>query len=125
MNQRLRIFAPLDALVVAAFLCGLGFCIPLFHALQPATVAVFRDNRKIAVYPLAENRTFTVKGREGPVTIAIQDKRVRVVSSNCPRGICMHAAAGSAEIRQIVCVPNHIIIELQAKKEGDLDGVTE
>ena len=125
MRQPIRLFAPLDTVVIALLAAALVLCFPLFHAIKPASAVVFRDNRKIAVYPLDQDRVFTVNGHEGPVTVSIRGKKVRILSSNCPKKICMHTAAAGDEIRQIVCVPNHIIIELQTQKDCDLDAVTQ
>jgi hypothetical protein len=120
-----RILAILDAIIILIISGSAIATVPLLSAHKPATVVVFRDNTTVARYPLSLPTVFTVPGQNGPVKIAIQDNSVRITESNCPRGICMHVGAIHNKGQQIVCAPNHILVQLESSSETGVDGVTE
>ena len=121
----LRPFLPLDALIIAACLAGAFAFWPFFQSLQPATVVVYRDNAKIAEYPLSVRKTVTIAGRNGNLTLSIHDNGVCVVSADCPKQICVHTGTIRQNGQQIVCAPNHILIELQSSSGKAVDAVTQ
>lgn len=124
MNGRaLRPFGGLDALVIALCAAGALAFWPLFLSHRPATLAVFRDNEKIAEYPLSDSRIVTLQGRLGDITISIRDGGACVLRSNCPKQLCVHAGTIRQTGQQIVCAPNHILIELQSPSGNTVDAV--
>jgi hypothetical protein len=125
MIHHLKPFAPLDFLIIALCLGGSFFFLPLFSSYQGASVAVFRDNDKIALYPLSAEKDMSVQGKLGPFVISIRNNTVCVVSSNCPRRICMHRGKIRNNGQQIVCAPNHILIELETSSRKAPDAVTQ
>jgi hypothetical protein len=113
----MRLFAPLDAVIIAVLLaCSLAF-VPFVNSLTRSTVVVYRDNTPIARYPLTTDKVFTAAGDIGPMTIEIRAGKVRVLSSTCDRRICARTAPISQPLSQIACVPNHILIEIGSEKE--------
>lgn len=118
-----RRFAPLDALVILALLCAGTAFLPFAASHAPSSAVVYRDNRIVAEYPLSSPAEFFVKGQSGGVTVRISDAAVSVVSSRCPRQICRHAGAIRRPFEQIVCVPNHLLIEIRSGGGRDLDAI--
>ena len=110
----------LGILFVAAFLF-----FPIMQCHTPATVVVLRDNSIIARYPLAENRSFTVEGSLGPMEIMIRNNAVSVISSCCLQKTCMHTGSINKTGRQIVCAPNHILIEITSPRKDTIDAITQ
>jgi hypothetical protein len=110
----IKVFAAADAVIIILLLGAAAACLPLLSSQAPATVAAYCDNRLIAEYPLAENREFTVTGAVGPMRIVIRDKRAFVASSTCRNGICTHTAPVCVAGSQIICVPNHMVVEIRA-----------
>lgn len=116
-------FAWADALVILLVAAGSALTLPAFGRLAPETVAVFRENRLIASYPLAENRTVTVDGYIGAVTIEIKDRKVEISHAGCPRGVCMKTGAIGRPHRQIVCAPNRILVTINSSAGDSLDAI--
>jgi len=126
MTQRLpRTFSWLDGIVIACCLAGALAFWPLLSSHRAAVVTVFRDHDEIAQYPLSMPRFVTLRGNLGPLTLSIAHNSVRVTQSTCPRQLCVHAGAISRNGQQIVCAPNHILIELSMPAGKSIDAVTQ
>jgi hypothetical protein len=102
--------------------CTVSF-VPFMQSHTPDTVVVYRDNVSIAQYPLTDNYLFTVKGAIGPMKIRIKDKTVSVDLATCPERICMRTRPISKTSQQIICEPNHIVLEISPAKDT-IDGVS-
>jgi hypothetical protein len=120
-----RTIAPLDIAIVACLLFGAFAFWPFVQSHGPATVVVFRDNICVARYPLASDKTFSIRGTDGHMTLLIRDNSVRVVESTCPRGICILTGAIRRRGQQIVCAPNHILVELETPSGSAVDAVSQ
>jgi len=122
--MQLRAFGLLDFFILAGLLCaGVAFW-PFFHSHQPAQVVVFHNKNILARYPLSDVSTFTVQGSTGPLIIDICDNSARVIHSTCLHGLCVKTGSISQTGQQIICAPNHILIEIVASSESKIDGVT-
>jgi hypothetical protein len=122
-GERPRRFTPLDALLILALLCAGTAFIPFAASQAPASVVIYHDNRIVAEYPLSSRQEFYIKGESGGVTVRISNAAVSVVSSRCPRQICRHSSAIRRPFEQIVCVPNHLLIEIRSGGGRDLDAI--
>jgi hypothetical protein len=118
-----RRFTPLDAVLILALLCAGSAFIPFAASHAPSLAVVYRDNRIVAEYPLSSPAEFFVKGENGGVIVRISDAAVSVVSSRCPRQICRHSSAIRRPFEQIVCVPNHLLIEIKSGERRDIDAI--
>jgi hypothetical protein len=125
MQHKLKFFSLIDPIIIIAFI-GFAFLFwPQFSSRTPATVVVFRDNIAIAQYPLSPERDFTLMGKEGPVTLRIRDNGVRMIQSTCSKQLCIQTGTIKHSGQQIVCAPNHIIVELSASGGKGPDAVTQ
>ena len=113
----------IDAVIIGLLLLGGCAFIPFLSTHAPAVAIVYRDNNVIAQYPLSSRSDFSIQGALGPMAVKIKDGKVSVVSSTCPRQICRHSAAVSRPFEQIVCVPNHILIELRSPATRRFDAI--
>ncbi|MBD3240380.1 MAG: hypothetical protein GF331_07330 [Chitinivibrionales bacterium] len=113
-----RTFGPADLVLICLLLVAGAAAFPLLGRTVPERVRVYRDDAIVAVFPIEEERTFTIAGAEGPVEIAITDGAAQVRHSTCRRGICMHAGPIRYPGQQIVCAPNHVIVEIQHAGSG-------
>lgn len=120
---QLRRFSWCDLLIIIALAAGIIASIPALKTLPPQSVTIFRDNQIIAEYPIDENRIFDVDGKKGKMRVQIKDKGVSVHTSTCSHQLCIRQGSISAPRNQIVCIPNHILITINAPKENDLDAV--
>ncbi|MBM3314959.1 NusG domain II-containing protein [candidate division WOR-3 bacterium] len=114
-------FRPLDALLIALLLAA-----PVLALVRrdrtPATelvVDVSRDGRLVGTYRLDRDRTVDV----GPdFKVEVSRGRVRVLDSNCPKGVCRHAGWRSAAGSSIICVPNRVVVGIRgANPEFDAE----
>lgn len=126
VSEKIRIFTWFDLLLIILIISGAVGSIPLIRANQPSTVAIYKDNSVYAEYPLNEDREISVKGHEGPMKVRIHDGCVSVSSSTCMKQICVKSGAISKPYRQLVCAPNHVLIEIRSHKktEQKIDAIT-
>jgi hypothetical protein len=113
-DSHIRVFTAFDALLIAVFIAFAAWFYPLMRSAAGDLLIVSRDNNEIARYPLNEDCLFTVKGRTGDMSIEIKNRRVKILSSTCPRNICAHHSPISKSKEGLVCVPNHIILEIRS-----------
>jgi hypothetical protein len=82
------------------------------------------DGKTVASYPLAgEAQTVTVEGDLGPVTIRLEEGKIRITQSPCPHQLCVKQGAVQAAGQTIVCLPNRLVIEITGPDSGKTDGL--
>lgn len=124
-TSTLRSFAIADVIIIIILLGGIFTIVPMIKSSMPNSVAVFRQNTMIAEYPLDTDLIFSVKGNRGPVEIEIKDRQVSILHVNCPHQICRRSGSISHPFEQLVCAPNHILLEIRSGgSEKAVDGVT-
>jgi hypothetical protein len=116
-------FTFVDAVFIALLLSAGSASIPLMATMAPRVATIYRDNRIVAQYPLSSPVEFSIKGASGDVSVRIRDGAVSVVSSHCPRQICRHTSAIKRPFEQVVCVPNHILIEIRSTGTRRFDAI--
>lgn len=90
-----------------------------------STVAVYIDNRLVAEYMLENDRIFDIKVDKGNVKVCVKNRKVSVLSSTCRRQVCVKSGKISRSYQQLVCAPNHVLIEIKGKSgEKDIDAIT-
>jgi hypothetical protein len=112
-----KAFAPFDGLVIILLVAGAVSCIPFLGSLTPASVVVYRDNQVIATFPIDQYKEFAVTGSLGQVAIDIGPSGARVYRAHCPNQICVHSAPIKRPGEQIICVPNHVVVEIGGAKQ--------
>jgi hypothetical protein len=121
-----RTFAFLDGLLALCLLAAGAVFVPLMQSRAPAEVVVHVDDRIAARYPLSAETSFEVDGTIGPLTIRVHNKGVSVTHATCPRGICVASGTIHLAGQQIVCVPNHVIVEISSRTTPDRpDAITQ
>ena len=117
MGKRIRLLKPADIIILILAGAAVFFAaIPAKKSEGALSVEVqgpSADGRRYLVsYPLAENRTFSVGGREGEITIEIADGSAFVASSPCKNRICVLSPPLTSEGEWIACVPGEVIIRI-------------
>lgn len=120
---QIRYFGVADLVIIVLLLAGILCALPALSALSPTTVSIYRDNNLIARYPLDTDRTFSVTGYVGMVTVAIKDHTVSIIKASCPHQICIQSGKISTAHAQIVCAPNHLLITIASPSSGTLDAI--
>ena len=85
-------------------------------------VVVSYKDREILRKSLALNDVYTVKGTLGDVQVEEKDKRVRVEKENSPYHLCSIQGWVEDANRPIVCLPNNIVVQIEAS-DTDSDDV--
>ena len=85
-------------------------------------VVVSYKDREILRKSLALNDVYTVKGTLGDVQVEVKDKGVRVEKENSPYHLCSIQGWVEDANRPIVCLPNNIVVQIEAS-DTDSDDV--
>jgi hypothetical protein len=114
-----------DILLVIVFIAAALSFIPVFYTSQPARVVVYKDNNVYAEYQLKTDREFNVKGYEGNMNVRIINNQVYIQSSTCKEQICVKTGKIGRSYQQLICAPNHILIEIHTNKvDKTIDAIT-
>ena len=83
------------------------------------------DNHKYGEYSLSNDTTFAIDGNIGEIDILVENGKVCIVETSCPKKICKKFGATSSVLKPIVCIPNKLIIEVNMNnpKEEKLDAI--
>lgn len=115
----LALFRPGDWLFV---LLGLGFCVISFPLAWQAGVAekavVKRGGEVFAELDLSRNRLLEVPGPLGVTTVAVDQRRVRVVSDPGPRQYCVRQGWLARPGEIAICAPNQVSVQVQGGREA-------
>ncbi len=78
---------------------------------------LYYDNKLLASCSLSEEGVLSITEKSSDVKVKIEENRVRILESNCPKQICVHTGWISAPGQTVVCVPNRILLEIKGKQE--------
>lgn len=131
-NKCIKIWKPLDALVILAVLAAAAACI-LFTAGAGQSggrlEAVIRKDgnmiKTVDLSKLAGPEEVAVDG-EIPVTVLLQDNGACVIKSGCKDKICVKTGLLTRVGQTVVCLPAKVTVELKAVEQttGQVDAVT-
>jgi hypothetical protein len=76
------------------------------------TAELYRDNRLVQAIPLYEDASYEIEAAQGVIRIAVEDKRLRVLSSPCAHGICAAHPPIITPGQRITCVPCAVSIAI-------------
>lgn len=122
MKKNLRLsFQKGDVFAVLIVACLMILSAVLFlprGETENGNVEIYKAGERIYVFPLTEERTFSVDGEYRNV-ISVKDGRVAMVESDCPGTDCVHTGWISSAGRSIVCLPNRVEIRITSFDEVD------
>jgi hypothetical protein len=104
-----------DYLVIVGVLVGALVTIPLLRetALASGRWAIVRlDGQIVHQLSLAKDQEVTVVGPAGETVIQVQGGRVRVLRSPGAQEICMRQGWIHKPGEALICLPNHVTIEI-------------
>lgn len=115
-------------LIVAAAVLLLAGILTLFllpRQEQALTVQVMQDGKVLLSRPLSEIGEpvlFEIDG-EFPLVLELSKQGVQVAETSCPGEDCLHTGTITDAGRQVICLPNRLIVTLQGADPG-YDAVT-
>ena len=88
---------------------------------QEKEAIVYHNNDVILKIDLTnkEKRMYTVNGDNGDVVIETVDGKVKVVEEVSPKHICSIQGYIENSMESIICLPNRIVIKINAKDDID------
>ena len=89
----------------------------VWFALRPGgeEAKVYVDGELRYTFSLSQDGEYDIL--DGRMTIGVSGGRVSVLRSDCPEQLCVHSAAQSVSGGLLVCLPNHVVIEV-GEREG-------
>ena len=109
---------PLD-FVFAGIVLGLGIFLTIKSFSQKGSIVTVNADGNRYEYSARQDGIYSVGGALGITTFEIKDGRVRIIDSPCPNKTCINQGWHSP----LVCLPNTVIITLEA--EGEFDAISE
>ena len=79
------------------------------------TVIIYKSDAIILETPLDRDQMIDLESFGVSMIIEIKDQKVRVVSSSCPHQICVSKGFTGRVHDPVICVPNHVMIEISGK----------
>lgn len=91
------------------------------QAVDKSQLFIYESSEVVEVLDLKEDKTITILNDQ--VHIQIKDSKVKVLKSDCPHKICINSGLIQYDNEVIACVPNRVLLEIQASKDNFLDAV--
>lgn len=107
-----------------------GVCVIVFivfsvmHRSQGSIIVITRNGELYGTYNLSQNQTIEIENTDHEVTntLQIKDGVAKMIEADCPDKLCMHQKAISVSKENIVCLPNRIVVTVEADHNEGLDG---
>ena len=117
MDRQKTLCILIIALIVFAAI--LGLFIVKGEKILEGEASVYSDGKRIRTIKLSpdDDYTFDVMNKDGKVnTIIVKQGKIGVLSADCPDKICVNTPHISDGLQPIVCVPNHLVIQIEARR---------
>lgn len=112
-----------SVLVLAAAFWLVPRAVGLFGNSKEQKLRITVSGEEYGSYSLEEDQVIKV----GDTNVCeIKDKKVSMISADCPDQLCIHQRTIQLQGETIVCLPNKVVLEITGTKQTDqeaLDGV--
>ncbi len=129
-RRRPSLWDGLVVLCVAALAVVLGFSYLPRQGGAQLSAAVVKDGEQIAILHLyapaasEESAFYPVEGARYPMVLEYKLGAIRVSSTKCPGRDCMHTGWIREAGRQIICLPNRVIVTVTGGSTDTIDAIT-
>lgn len=109
---------------ITLLLLGLGIlgCMLILNAENGTTAVITQDERELYRIDLADIEapyTLIINGENGEENVIfIEQNAISMQSASCPDGLCVQRGKLTGSGLPIVCLPNHIIIQIEEEHHG-------
>ena len=113
-------------LILSVLICTIGlFLLHNSSSRMSREVTVLLNGQQRGPYPLSEPQILRFEGPLGASEVEIANQAVRIVTSPCPRKICVNMGWIQRPGEVAACLPNHLLLQtIGAVGEGGLDAVS-
>ena len=80
---------------------------------------IYSDGKLIKTIKLSpeDDYSFDIKNNNGHInTVIVKSGKIGVLSADCPDKICVNTPHISDGLQPIVCVPNHLVIQIEPER---------
>lgn len=92
------------------------------HFRKSGAYVILRTDKEKEAYSLNDNQEITIEDEDGSKNvISIQDGKVSMKAASCPDLICVHHKPIYKNGEVIICVPNHVSLEIVSDIENEID----
>lgn len=110
-------------LVAGSIITALILYMPL---VKGEYVNVYVDGSLRGVYLLSEDTTVDIEGYGGGKNVlVIEDGSAYIKEASCPDKLCVHQGRINKEGRELVCLPNRVVVRIIGKEDSEYDGYTQ
>lgn len=105
--------------VMIIFAAILGLFIVKGEKILNGVACIYSEGKLIKTIKLSpeDDYSFEIINSDGNVnTIIVKGGKIGVLSADCPDKICVNTAHISDGLQPIVCVPNHLVIQIESKR---------
>ncbi|MBU4304965.1 MAG: NusG domain II-containing protein [Candidatus Omnitrophica bacterium] len=92
------------------------------NARDAGIALVYGDNILLKKIDLKQDGVIDIPGKRG-FQLRVSESGIRVLHSDCPQQVCVHTGAIRYDGQTIVCLPNRIVVSIEAKKTASVDAV--
>lgn len=121
LNSKIFIINKLDyalvgiVLFISFFLIYYYYIFSIFSLYKESKAQIYDNNHLIYTLPLNQDRIISYRHMH----FEINNRRIRVLDSDCPRQVCVLNGWISKPSQRIICIPNRIIIEISGQVDHD------
>ena len=105
--------------VMIVFAAIFGLFIVKGERISNSVACIYSEGKLIKTIKLSpeDNYSFDVRNNDGKInTIIVKDGKIGVLSADCPDKICVNTTHISNGLQPIVCVPNHLVIQIEPER---------
>ena len=94
----------------------------ILTARAPGVALVYCDNILLKKIDLKQDGVIDIPGKRG-FQLMVSQSGIRVLHSVCPQQVCVHTGTIRYDGQTIVCLPNRIVVSIEAKETAFVDAV--
>lgn len=109
---------------LVTFLTLLSLLILLFNIFSPKngdTVIIYVNNEEYMTLPLDTDSTIKINDTN---VLSVKNGEAFMLSATCPDHTCMKQSPISSSKRDIVCLPNKVVVKVIKKDNNSIDAIS-
>lgn len=111
-----------SVLVLAAAFWLIPRAVGIFGNSEAQKLRITVSGKEYGVYALDEDQVIKI----GDTNVCeIKDKKVTMISAECPDQLCIHQGPIRLQGETIVCLPNKVVLEVTGMKQTDKEALDE